>query len=589
MLFRRVLIGIESLKSTSMIVRSAAAGILAVLLMLSNLISAGAVELSTGDASTDILSSADPSAGDLSVGDSSPECSVDISIEATQASVSAVTGLAASLAESAPFGSTSGGFSWDTEGKSRSWTYYNGIMMDAFLMLDSGYTGRVEQFYSANIGTRKITRKINNAYRDCGYVDNTGASDNYYRPDELDSMPPVRALFDLIRSGSANSSKYISMIEYVYTLMQESSWVISNTGGNYIHKRNNSNWSMYQIALDGLYMAQPFFMELAKAKDEGLLDTGSTSGNINADTIYNEVCSRMIWIGNNLYDSGAKLYNHGYNPANGLGNGHFWSRAIGWYAAALADVISMLPDSYSSQKAALIAIEQQLFDGMIDYRDADTGMWYNVTNRDTTIGDNRLESSGTAVMAYAMMKLYVEDYVDHVYGEAGLKAFNGTVSNKLIGGQLVDVYRSAGVETSDAGYLKNPYTVNEAKGVGPLIMASCYANAAAEKYLANMTVSEADFVLPSNVEIIEQDAFKEAAMEVVVIPSGCRMIGANAFANCRRLTQIRIPDTVETIEDSAFDGCGTVFVFGTSGSVAEEYCEDHTGCIFVSEKKGSFQ
>ena len=56
------------------------------------------------------------------------------------------------------------------------------------------------------------------------------------------------------------------------------------------------------------------------------------------------------------------------------------------------------------------------------------------------------------------------------------------MSNKLSGGELVDVYRSAGVETTDAGYVKNPYTVNEAKGVGPLIMASCYANSAAEKY-----------------------------------------------------------------------------------------------------------
>jgi len=81
----------------------------------------------------------------------------------------------------------------------------------------------------------------------------------------------------------------------------------------------------------------------------------------------------MIWIGNNLYDPEAKLYDHGYNPASGQGNGHFWSRAIGCYAAALADVISMLPDSYSSQKASLIAIEKQLFDGMMEYQDADTG------------------------------------------------------------------------------------------------------------------------------------------------------------------------------------------------------------------------
>lgn len=143
----------------------------------------------------------------------------------------------------------------------------------------------------------------------------------------------------------------------------------------------------------------------------------------------------------------------------------------------------MMPDD--AYRSSLVIIAEELFDGMMEYQDADTGMWYNVVNLDGSLSGNKLESSGSALMAYAMMKLYTDGYVGHKYGEAGLKAFNGTVAKKMTSdNRLTDVYRSSGVETTDAGYLQSTYETDEAKGVGPLIMASCYANAAAEKYNA---------------------------------------------------------------------------------------------------------
>lgn len=54
--------------------------------------------------------------------------------------------------ENGGLGKVTGGFPWDSEDKSFSWTYYNGIMMDAFLMLDAeAYDADVRAFYDANI------------------------------------------------------------------------------------------------------------------------------------------------------------------------------------------------------------------------------------------------------------------------------------------------------------------------------------------------------------------------------------------------------------------------------------------------------
>ncbi len=385
-------------------------------------------------------------------------------------------------------GSDSKKFIWDTEGKKFTWTYYNGIMMDAFLMLDAAhYKSNVNLFYDANVATdgKTVTYSKN------------GEVFNYYRENELDSIPPTRALFDLIGSDSPASStqktKYKAMIRYVYGVMS-SFPTAQGAGGNFKHKYNNDNWVNYQVALDGLYMAQPFFMEVANALDGELL-SASDFGTYNpsSEAIYAAVHQRMKWIGDNLYDETTQLYNHGWGPTANNGeagvNGHFWGRAVGWYAAALADVISMMPESsetYRGYRADLIAIEKQLFDGMIRWQDETTGMWYNVINRDSdlvgTTGEksqNLLETSGSALMAYAMMKSYCEGFVGDKYGKAGLRAFNGVCQNYLTETELSNVYISSGVGTSDTDYLTKEYKINEAKGVGPLIMAATYAREAA--------------------------------------------------------------------------------------------------------------
>ena len=264
---------------------------------------------------------------------------------------------------------------------------------------------------------------------------------------------------------------------------------VEGTDGNFKHKMDNENWETYQVALDGLYMAQPFLMELANALDDGTLTNSDfqyytgTDTEISPDDIYREVIGRMVWIGENLYVPETRLYSHGWGPEAGL-NGQYWLRAVGWYAAALADVIGMLPEEYEEGRSNLVEIEKRLFDGMMEYQDGATGMWYNVINYGPelrgSVSGNELETSGTALIAYAMMKSYVEGYVDDTYGEAGLRAFNGTVMNYLDKNGLHNVYISSGVETAPEGYLTKEYKTNEAKGVGPLMMAATYANAAAE-------------------------------------------------------------------------------------------------------------
>lgn len=421
----------------------------------------------------------------------------DISFGETRRSIMQVQELAAGLyaQNKETFSSRNGGFSWDTEGKKRSWTYYNGIMMDAYLMLDdclvtdaSYFYSAVNSFYDANI-----------SYSDSvAAVDATGNKDNYYRETELDSIPPVRALFDLLKSDILTADereKYTQLILYVYDLMTNEYPTVEGTDGNFKHKygSGNSGWSTYPIALDGLYMAQPFFMELANAVEGGCID--GTDANIVPDKLYADAAARMCWVGEHLYDTETGLYNHGWGPEAGV-NGQYWLRAEGWYAAALTDVISMLPERFDAERNKLIAIEKQLFEGLMRYQDAETGMWYNVIDHDGILKGSKLsnqhESSGSALIAYAMLRAYSEGYADEACCEAGLRAFNGIVKTQLDGDGLHNIYISSGVGTTAESYLTKSYQINEAKGVAPLMMAACFADRAAERRYGPVPEAEGD-------------------------------------------------------------------------------------------------
>jgi len=61
--------------------------------------------------------------------------------------------------------------------------------------------------------------------------------------------------------------------------------------------------------------------------------------------------------------------------------------------------------------------------------------------------------------------------------------------------------------------------------------------------------------LPAGLKTVGAEAFMNLACEAIIIPEGCTAIGARAFANCKSLTYVRIPASVKTIAEDAFEGC----------------------------------
>ena len=79
------------------------------------------------------------------------------------------------------------------------------------------------------------------------------------------------------------------------------------------------------------------------------------------------------------------------------------------------------------------------------------------------------------------------------------------------------------------------------------------------------------FVVPDALETIDESAFEGCAFTHVILGSNVKTIGERAFANCPNLVYIEIPQSVISIAGDAFSGCNGVTIICKAGSAAHTF------------------
>ena len=249
------------------------------------------------------------------------------------------------------------------------------------------------------------------------YFVNEDGSIQSYDPKEynLDNVNAGKTLFDLYKL--TGREKYRKAIDTVYSQLKGQP---RTSTGNFWHKMIYPN----QIWMDGLYMAQPFYMQYEV----------EYNNKANCRDSYEQ----FLHVYDLMRDTRNGLYYHAYDdsreafwcdPVTGLSD-NFWLRALGWYAMALVDTMEVMPEEMDEEKARLGAVYKELIDAMLPYQDQESGMWYQVVNRGR-IQPNYPETSGSAIFAYAIMKSVRLGYLDERYFAFGRKAFDGICEKYL--------------------------------------------------------------------------------------------------------------------------------------------------------------
>ena len=338
------------------------------------------------------------------------------------------------------------------QGKPSSWNYIDGCMITALLAMteitgDERYYSFAEHFID-------------------WFIEEDG-SIRTYEPEtfNLDDINEGRVLFCLYEK--TGKEKYRKAADVLRRQLDDQP---RTAEGNFWHKAIYPN----QVWLDGLYMAQPFYALYEKT-------FGSRA--------YTDIIRQIETVHNRMYDAEKGLYYHGYDasrcafwadPVTGCSR-NFWLRSIGWFAVALADLCEILPDGEDNRK--LRAIFRELMSGVARYADEATGMYWQVVDQGGREG-NYLETSGSSMIAYAMLKGARLGILDKEYTAKGEKTFRGIVEKYLsfsdgalnLGG--ICLVAGLGPENnrrrdgSYEYYISEPIVENDAKGVAPFLL--CY-------------------------------------------------------------------------------------------------------------------
>ena len=340
---------------------------------------------------------------------------------------------------------------WNVEklrqGKSSDWNYIDGCMITALLEM-SRITGDKSYFDFCE-------SYISHFVREDGSI-------LTYKPEKfnLDDINEGRTLFELYeRTGK---DKYRLAAELLHRQLETQPRTFE---GSFWHKAIYPD----QVWLDGIYMAQPFYVKYEKYL--GRRD-------------YSDTEKQILTVRDRMRDGKTGLYFHGYdasrtafwaNRTTGCSE-NFWLRSIGWFAVALADILdeACIPSVHE--------VFSDLMESVLRFSDPDTGLYWQVVNFPGRQG-NYLETSGSAMLSYAMMKGARLGLLKKEYAAKGRKTFDGIVNKYLAfsetGLELGGICLVAGLgpennrrrDGSYEYYISEPVVSNDAKGAAPFVLA----------------------------------------------------------------------------------------------------------------------
>ncbi len=347
---------------------------------------------------------------------------------------------------------------WNIEkakaGLKGGWNYIDGCMILALLEIYNA-TGEKKYYEFADAF-------IDHRVHDDGTID--GYEVEEYNIDNVNAGKTLFSLYEL-----NGKEKYRKAIDLIYSQVQTQP---RTEEGNFWHKKIYP----HQVWLDGMYMGQPFYMEYETK--------------FNNKKNYADIFSQFANVVKYLRDEETGLYYHGYDASKsvfwcdketGLSQ-NFWLRALGWYSMALLDTLYKCePEGYEEEFENLKKVYVDMMDSMLKFQH-ESGLWYQLP----ALGGkepNYLETSGSSIMAYCLLKGVRLGFLPESYREYGLKAFHGVCDKYLTekDGKLSlgGICLVAGLGPADnlrrdgsfEYYMSEPIVEDDAKGVGPLLLA----------------------------------------------------------------------------------------------------------------------
>ena len=333
------------------------------------------------------------------------------------------------------------------------WDYCHGLELGAMLDVYDTYGGKKIYDYAL-------------AYADTMIHDDGSIVTYKLHEYNIDRLNSGKFLFRIYEESK--DEKYKKAIDLLRSQLDTHP---RNEDGGFWHKKIYPN----QMWLDGIFMASPYLAQY---------------GNVFKDTTVNaDIVNQIKLIARKTYDPKTGLFYHGWdesktqnwaNKETGC-SPNFWSRSIGWYAAAVVDVLDYMPAQFEGRDS-IMTIINMLAEGIVKYQDPETGVWWQVTDQNNRKG-NYLESSASSLFVYFLCKAVNKGYISSEYKMAAERGFNGLIKQFIKeepdgSYTITNCCAVAGLggkgnrDGSFAYYIGEPVIENDPKSVGSFILAA---------------------------------------------------------------------------------------------------------------------
>ena len=334
-----------------------------------------------------------------------------------------------------------------------SWNYESGIVLKGIeqVWLDTGNKKYLEY----------IKRNVEQFVKSDGDIRTYNLQDY-----NLDQINTGKLLFRLYQETGDDRYQ-----QALHLLMRQLKTQPRTSEGGFWHKKIYS----YQMWLDGIYMAAPFYVQYADCFDE-------PGG-------FDDVVHQILLIERHTRDPRTGLYYHAWdeskmqkwaNPQTGCSK-HFWGRAMGWYAMAIVDVLDFLPASHRAWDR-IETIFERMIHALVLVQDTDTGLWFQILDRGDYEG-NYTEASVSCMFVYALAKGIRKGYLAPKYLGAAQRGYAGIIehlvevdeSGQVNLTRICAVAGLGGEQQRDGSYeyyVGEPMVTNDHKGVGAFILTS---------------------------------------------------------------------------------------------------------------------
>ena len=142
---------------------------------------------------------------------------------------------------------------------------------------------------------------------------------------------------------------------------------------------------------------------------------------------------------------------------------HFWGRGNGWFAAALAEVLSSLPPAHPKY-ARLMAGYQKMMAGLKTYQ-APSGLWRQLVDNDQAWD----ETSCTGMFTYALIVGVKHGWLDASYEAAAQRGWTGLCGKIDAQGNVRDVCVGTNEKDDTQYYLDRPRATGDLHGQAPIL------------------------------------------------------------------------------------------------------------------------